>query len=241
MMNRFYQPLGPIALILLLAACGTTPSEVKTPAPDASKATPAQVSSGKSDAQAFTKPTVPVVSGAVQANLPSGIIRSTNPRQRLSVVEQGRRDPFANVVPVPVAVAGSQATPGVAPRALPKLPPIPNVSTVPIRPTTVPIATTPIQPLSPMPAVVVPPPSPTQMAEAVQVTGVVQMGGRVSAIVKAPDELSSRAVAVGDSLSNGKVRVKRIEARTNAEPIVVLEQNGREVIKPVGSPIASAQ
>jgi hypothetical protein len=88
------------------------------------------------------------------------------------------------------------------------------------------------------------PPAPpsTDLAKAVQVNGVVDFGGRVSAIVKEPQEQISRSVSAGDYLSKGKVLVKRIELNGNREPMVILEQNGVEVIKQVSStsgPVAS--
>jgi hypothetical protein len=63
------------------------------------------------------------------------------------------------------------------------------------------------------------------------VTGVVQLGGAAQAIVKAPNEPSSRNVQAGERLSNGEVLVKRITADQGMSPVVVLEQNGVEVIK----------
>jgi len=88
------------------------------------------------------------------------------------------------------------------------------------------------------------PPAPpaTDLAKAVQVTGVMELGERVSAIVKEPDEKISRTVSTGDYLSKGQVLVKRIEFNSNREPVVILEQNGVEVIKSVSSnngPVAS--
>lgn len=71
------------------------------------------------------------------------------------------------------------------------------------------------------------------LAKAVEVTGVVQVGGSVQAIVKAPDEPTARYVGVGQRLSNGQVLVKRIEL-AGSEPLVVLEQSGVEVSRAVG-------
>lgn len=76
-------------------------------------------------------------------------------------------------------------------------------------------------------------PEPT-LARNVEVTGVVEVGGVPQAIVKAPNESSSRYVGVGQRLSNGQVLVKRIEMNDSASPVVILEQYGREVAKRVG-------
>jgi hypothetical protein len=78
-----------------------------------------------------------------------------------------------------------------------------------------------------------PVPVPTDLANAVVVSGIVQVQGRVSAIVIAPNEPTSRTVGVGDYLSGGQVRVKQIVLQS--EPVVILEQNGVEVIKSVSS------
>jgi Tfp pilus assembly protein PilP len=69
----------------------------------------------------------------------------------------------------------------------------------------------------------------------VEVNGVMQVEGKVSAIVKEPNEQISRSVSEGDYLSKGAVLVKRIELSNNEEPLVILEQNGVEVIKSVSS------
>lgn len=88
------------------------------------------------------------------------------------------------------------------------------------------------------------PPAPapsTALASSVEVKGVMKVGEKISAIVKTPNE-PSRSVSAGDYLSGGAVRVKRIELGVDREPVVVLEQNGVEVVKAVSSnnsPIAS--
>ena len=79
------------------------------------------------------------------------------------------------------------------------------------------------------------PPAPPsiEIAQAIQVKGVVELGGKVSAIVKESQESDSRSVNAGDYVAQGKVLVKRIEFNGNREPVVILEQNGVEVIKQV--------
>jgi hypothetical protein len=83
--------------------------------------------------------------------------------------------------------------------------------------------------LKPLPPI----PEPT-LARAVEVSGVVTLGGLTQAIVKAPNEPTSRHVTVGQRLSNGQVLVKRIEVNSGSDPIVVLEENGVEVARSVG-------
>ncbi|MFB8789690.1 MAG: hypothetical protein U7123_12730 [Potamolinea sp.] len=82
----------------------------------------------------------------------------------------------------------------------------------------------------------------TELAKAVQVSGVMDVGGTVTAIVKESKENTSRSVSEGDYISNGAVRVKRIQLSSNNQPLVILEQNGVEVIKPISNgngPVAS--
>jgi hypothetical protein len=72
------------------------------------------------------------------------------------------------------------------------------------------------------------------LAKAVEVSGVVVVGTEPQAIIKAPNEATSRYVRTGQRLANGQVLVKRIEFNEGSEPIVILEQNGVEVAKIVG-------
>ena len=86
---------------------------------------------------------------------------------------------------------------------------------------------------SPKFTTVLPPIRQPEMARAVIVTGVVLIGKTPQAIVKVPDELSSRYVRPGQRLVNG-VLVKRIEISQGANPTVILEEYGIEVAKQVG-------
>jgi hypothetical protein len=63
---------------------------------------------------------------------------------------------------------------------------------------------------------------------------VVQVGNSYQAIIKAPNEPTSRYVSVGQRLANGQVLVKRIEMNPGGDPIVILEENGIEVGRSVG-------
>jgi hypothetical protein len=66
------------------------------------------------------------------------------------------------------------------------------------------------------------------------VSGIVQIGTEISAIVRVPGESTSRSVREGESLTGGIV-VQRIEIGENQEPMVILEQNGVQIARPVGS------
>ncbi len=188
---------------------------------------------------------VPVPSpGLPPGSVPPELITSTNANERVQEVRRNRADPFSLVPVSPVVVQApqTQTAPLVAPQGqgvrVPQLPsntsgrsggsqgngrlaPIPTL--VPNRSTT--IAQRPF---------VAPPPQP-DVARAVQVLGVVQIGNTAHAIVQAPNEPTSRYVQVGQRLSNGQVLVKRIEMNRGAEePVVVLEQYGIEVPTAVG-------
>ncbi|MGB5959959.1 MAG: hypothetical protein WBG73_04810 [Coleofasciculaceae cyanobacterium] len=94
-------------------------------------------------------------------------------------------------------------------------------------------ASAPIKPIPSQNSVLPPAPPSVEIAQAVQVKGVVELGGKVSAIVKESEQSDSRSVSAGDYVAQGKVLVKRIEFNGNREPVVILEQNGVEVSKQV--------
>ncbi|MGB3200197.1 MAG: hypothetical protein WBA99_04800 [Nodosilinea sp.] len=82
-------------------------------------------------------------------------------------------------------------------------------------------------PIAPLPAL----PQPT-LAEAVLVSGVMTIGNENFAVVETA--AGSQYVRAGQRVANGQVLVKRIEVR-GSDPVVVFEQNGIEVSRPVGA------
>jgi hypothetical protein len=72
------------------------------------------------------------------------------------------------------------------------------------------------------------------LARAVEITGVIKVGDTAQAIVRAPNEGTSRYVSAGQRLSDGQVLVKRIDMNEGSDPVVVLEQYGVEISKTVG-------
>lgn len=119
-----------------------------------------------------------------------------------------------------------EVTPAVEPITFPSLPqmePMPAIGQLPI-------------------AVVVPaaPPPPPEIATAVIVSGVMELGGQRAAIVTVPNE-PSRNVKVGDRLANRAVLVKRIEISRFDKPVVILEENGYEVARALGDKPSSAE
>ncbi|MBK1988827.1 hypothetical protein A0J48_014990 [Sphaerospermopsis aphanizomenoides BCCUSP55] len=80
---------------------------------------------------------------------------------------------------------------------------------------------------------VLPPQPQPETARAVVVSGVVLIGRQPQAIIKVPEEPTSRYVQAGQRLGNG-VLIKRIEMNGGSNPIVIFEQYGIEVAKGVG-------
>ena len=167
----------------------------------------------------FLEPIVPAAP-SLAAIASAELIQSTDPDERFRQVQRTRTDPFAELTtPPPQPTVPPQAGAGQ-----PSQPPAGAGG-----PDTIETgeADSPIRPLPELPQ--------PELARSVEVSGIVQVGSTVHAIIRAPNEASSRYVTVGQRLSNGQILVKRIEMREGAEPIVVLEQNGIEVALPVGS------
>ncbi|MFQ4140204.1 hypothetical protein PGN35_028215 [Nodosilinea sp. PGN35] len=208
----------------------------------------------------FTEPLVPVapqLSPIARADL----IQSTDPNERLQQINRSRTDPFA-VVPIPPppppVVApppppGGGAAPGTATAgapggagataggggagapvaAAPGTTPGSPGGAAPGSPGAAGQQPAARPPLAPLPQL----PQPT-LAEAVLVTGVMTIGTENFAVVET--SAGSQYVRAGQRVSNGQVLVKRIDMR-GSDPVVVLEENGIEVSRPVGAPSAAAE
>jgi hypothetical protein len=236
-----------IGLASVATGCGGDSDTTATsPTPVASAASPAIAASpsitgspGQPGNPTFINPTVSSQNNAPRGILPPDLISSTDPNQRVRQVQSNRSDPFA-LLPTAPTVTLPPAPPTVA-VAPPLRNPFPT-SQASRNLTTGGSngggaggsgALAPIPALVPRTTPIVPPPPQPDLARAVQVTGVVQVGETLYAIVNAPNEPTSRYVQAGQRLSNGKVLVRRIET-TGAEPKVVLEQFGVEVVRAVG-------
>lgn len=258
-MKKLQQLVSFTTTALVLVGCAggdRTVNQNPTPAsPSVASSTPTTAAKPVAQ-QNFSKPVVPPVPVVRTVPVP-GLMQSTNSTARIPQIASGRPDPFAAVVTSPVVVPGSTSG---ASRPVPQVAPVPRVVaaaparpdpvvvTAPARPAPAPVVVTaplpqlqpsasdfttiPLPPPAPFPAMV--PAPPTSVANVIEVTGVVQVGQKVSAIIKVPAESTSRYVSEGEYLAGG-ILVKRIELGTREEPIVVLEQNGVEIIKAVGS------
>ncbi len=216
-MNTFRWLTGLSAVSLLMFSCSNTSRNAPAALPVNSRQAPtvslsaAPVAPKQADvAAATTQQTTPV----------PGLLPATDPDQRRSQITRQKQDPFAAVTVPSTAVpsripsdSSAVLNPPDLTRFLPEIP-------LPDEPET-----------KPAPPITASP----DTANAVQITGVLKMEGQLVAIVEAPNEPTSRSVAAGDYLSNGKVKVKQIELGAGGEPLVTLEENGVEVIKSVGT------
>ena len=216
------------ALTVWMNGCTVGEETVTNPNPAPAPSTPTQ---------SFAKPTVAGKGGA--GNKVAGLLQSTDPAERARQVQRGigstGKDPFSSVPPIvsfkiPVAPLQGQGS-GTAPSSHS------SVGTRPVENQPSPSKTAPLpKPVEKSPIRSLPPLPDPAIAKAVQVTGVIVVGGVPQAILQAPNEATSRYVQVGQRISNGQVLVKRIEMNNGSDPIVVLEQNGVEVSRAVGSP-----
>ncbi len=214
-------------------------------------AQPTIVSAPKSDKNSLPMVTVPV----------KVLLQSGQPRSFTSI---SGPDPFATVLPEGATLTGlsqfSKPQLGKPITPIWKKPIVPTAKIAnklpkailrPI-PGTVPLSAIPPIQISknppPLPAIsgapignnpvaptFVAPPSRTALADGVEITGVVQAGDRVMAIIKAPEESTARYVNSGDTLSGGRVIVREIRVGQAGQPTVVLEQNGQRVTKSIGA------
>lgn len=245
--------LAKIALVgmltLTMHGCGQSDSEQSS----ASMPSTPQTVEKKPAAEAFNEPPMlPQQPKETVISSASSLIRPTDSDQRAKQVKKGRQDPFAGLFVPAVPSVVTTVVPQKIVSQPPKLrvvsqtpkPRITSPSRVAVRLSSpsprVSIDSTPTQsiplPLAPTPpeGVLPSPPQEPDLAKAVAITGVVQVGDEPEAIVKVPNEATSRYVKVGQRLANGQVLVKRIEISEGSDPVVILEQYGIEVAKAVG-------
>jgi len=245
-----------ILTTLALTGCtvGETPTATNTasPQPNASLQPTAQQTTKP---QPFNNPVVSTIPAAPPSAV-AGLIQPTNSTERLDVLQKGRTDPFGQIVE---PIRTTTTTPASSKLVVPKLPPLPTAIqpkpiTTAAKPVTKPVTLLPkkppqiaqkpkIKPVlptvlagsvpSPQLKTVLPPAPQPETARAVIVSGVVLIGKVPQAIIKVPDEPTTRYVQSGQRLVNG-VLVKRIEMSQGGNPTVILEQYGIEVAKQVG-------
>jgi hypothetical protein len=243
-----------ILTTLSLAGCtiGETPTTTNTASP---QPTTQQIIQPQSLELALNNP---IVSARPIRNRESvgTLIPPTNGAERLLAIQKGRTDPFGQIVeprtkivvprllPLPSTIKQQPINTTAKSAKLSRIEQKPTKKTVLVsksvaKPVTK-VATSvsksaklsrieqkptkkTILPLAPQP----------KIARAVVVTGIVLIGEVPQAIIKAPNEPTSRYVKPGQRLMNG-VLVKRIEMRQGSNPTVILEEYGIEVVKQVG-------
>ncbi len=231
-------------MVLPIASCGNNTE-------DMSATPPSQEAQNTAAVAPFPKPTAQSPTVAISPSL----IQPTNGSQRAKQVQTGRQDPFAGLFiqtrPRETASqVASQASPpqttgnssgagssdAIATRP-PSSPPGGGATVNNPPPVTPPDNDNGI-PFPPPDEGAFPPALPSvpepELARKVAVSGVVQIGDQLQAIVQVPNEGTSRYVRVGQRLSNGEILVKRIEMSPGIEPVVILEQYGVEVAKAIG-------
>ncbi len=252
--------LTVVLTFLIIAGCGSSSnptddsaSEVKTDTEtvtESSSDSDMISDSGSLEGKAIAELPSPTVT-TPSSPATSQLVKNTQAEARIAQLEVGRYDPFSGVVarrqppapaapqPAPAAPSPSPTAPTEQPSALPQPTatqpaPIPVVAANPVNPT---------QAAGTLPSVLVPsqstPAEATPIASRIEISGVVQVDNRTVVIVSVPNEATSRYVGEGEMLANGQVRVKRIEAAPNQEPLVILEQNGQEFSRTVGSSSSS--
>ncbi|HEY9809088.1 MAG TPA: hypothetical protein V6D13_07070 [Halomicronema sp.] len=207
---------------------------------------------GRQTAQAPQSPGVqvpglPQLPPAIGPNLPpKQVARANTPGRSGASSPTASGNGRGNTPGGPTASGNGGSGPVAAKPAPPAPPSLPKAEgqQVPSLPTLPPSIGPALPPAPPTPPSAVPnspPPPNSDLAKAVEVTGVVQVGNETQIIVKAPNEATSRYVKVGQRLSNGEILVKRVITGSGSEPIIILEQNGVEVAKAVGEKPATAE
>lgn len=144
----------------------------------------------------------------------SGLLPQTQAEQRREGIISGRTDPFA-IIPVEPKILVKTDGTGTSTRNSPgaSLPPPPELEEDREGQGEV----------------------KADLAEQVVVSGIIELAEVTQIIINAPNEPYTRYVQPGQYVSNGEVLVKRVETGSGGTPIVVLEQSGIEVFKPVGA------
>jgi hypothetical protein len=233
-----------IGLLSLGSACSSKTAQPPQTADIATAEAPVESSSSDQAtplaAQDFFPDPLVAGSATVKPVPMPNLIPPTTSIERVPQVDTGRPDPFASLNLAPTVVQAKPATVTI-PSAQPVVP-VPSVPVVSIAPPPQPPSHTilPLPPLLPaadgfnLPPLDAPAPIPQRsLAERIEISGIVEVGGKKNVIVKVPDEHTSRYVAVGERMGNGMVLVKRVEM--GLEPVVILEQEGREIVRSIGA------
>lgn len=162
---------------------------------------------------------------------------SASPSANISV---GRLDPFSPVTrahrhPSPVKSTPASVSTSVSAQntQLPPVPLLPPAAPITFAPPLVPLPPIPVG-AAPVPIAPLPTEKALSPVDAIEVTGVIQLGDRAGIIVREAEGQTSRHVFPGDTLANGQVSLKSIDF-TPQEPLIILEYQGQEYPRVVGS------
>lgn len=211
-----------LSLLALLVASCSPPADDTERAENPGEEVPVEASEAVESA---TTAEEPVPTPEIRVRRVAGLRASTDPEEFVASrgEEPGRGQTSGPFVAFPVAMDPNSELPPVdVPDTEPAPKPAPVVGGSP----------------QPAPA---PPPEPTPtIAPAIEVSGTVQVGNRLLAIIKAPNEQSSRYVLEGQYVANGQVLVKRIDIN-RPTPAIVFEEIGEEVVKTVSANAAMGE
>lgn len=224
--------ISAFGILFVIAGCGSQTSDSVSLDPAPERPGVAIAPAIEPSAQPpFSESMVPSQTSTVPPKLPTPqLIPPTSSSSQVAALaaSPGRSDPFAPLPPTNIVVTARPAS------SAPLLP------TVPILPTA---------PAAPLPSVSVsalPAPAPLDapsqslpvqkpLAETIEISGFLDVGGAASLIVFVPGELTSRPARVGEYLGNGDVLIKRIIPQPSGDVLVILEQDGLEYQRTVGS------
>lgn len=218
-MRKIISLLSLGSLVLFLNGCEGTPSPEQAQPPQSKKL------------KIEPKPAVATPAAVSPPPPPSRLIASTDPTQRRQAAKKGRVNPFALLPVTPLITTKTSAEGGK------NVPLGTNLGTPasgkgtngnPSLPAKQATAQSPKVTYIEVPS----PPIPNE-ARGVFVSGVLNIGSSLVAIVQAPNEPFSVQVTPGTFLANGLVRVKSIDNFSKI-PSVTLEQYGMEVVRSVG-------
>lgn len=200
-----------IGTIALAAGCTSEKNTIPIPAEPTSMVKPINA-----------EPVIPIKKAEENTKaLLTELIPSTDPNRRINQLQQGRSDPFSSLVSEQVDRLPVVSLPHQVAEQVPLPPPPPNE----IPPNKVAGADTPQ----------------ADLARKIAVLGVIQIGERSHAIIKQPQDMTTRYVSEGDRLSNSGILVKKISIGSDFGTQVVFEENGIEVSKVVdGVEVATA-